>query len=137
MEQAAPTLRRIGAYSRHIGVGEVDGRRREARLMREVVAELTQHVGGSPSPVQKMLIKRAAQLHLRLALMDEAAGVLSERDGRQYLAWNNALVRTIARLGMGAAPSQQAPGLHRLLSGINTPAPASPPSSRVTGATAP
>ena len=54
--------------------------------MRAVVAELTRHVGGRPSAVQRLLIERAAKLHLRLALMDaqtEPGGGMSEKNARE------------------------------------------------------
>ena len=50
-----------------------------------------------------MMIDRCAALTLRLHLMDRAAGqdgAMSEKNAREYLCWNNALVRTLARLGL-------------------------------------
>jgi hypothetical protein len=70
--------------------------------MQSVRADLARHCGGTPSTVQRMLIDRAAALTLRLHLMDRAAGQdgsMSERNAREYLAWHNSLVRTLARLG--------------------------------------
>jgi hypothetical protein len=102
-------MRRIGAYTRHIGIGDIDGRRREARLMREVTAELTRHVGGKPSAVQKMLIDRIARLQLRLMVLDsqvEPGGDMTERNTRQYLAWSNTLERSLRRLGLQAVPER-------------------------------
>ena len=53
---------KIGPYSRVLQRGviadTVDGRSREGRLMRHLEAELTKHVGGSPSIVQRLLIDR-------------------------------------------------------------------------------
>jgi hypothetical protein len=109
MEQSAPTLRRIGAYSRYIALGSIDGRRREAKAMREVVAELTRHVGGRPSSVQKLLIDRAAKLHLRLLIMDaatEPGGGMSEKNAREYLCWSNAYTRTLGLLGLRATEAR-------------------------------
>jgi hypothetical protein len=51
---------------------------------------LTAHVGGHPNTVQKALIERAARLTLYIELMDAealAAGTMSERNSRMYLAW--------------------------------------------------
>lgn len=70
---------------------------------------LVKHVGGSPSAVQKALIGRAAKLALHVELMDErslAAGGMSERDSRQYLAWSNSLNRCLAQLGLKAASAK-------------------------------
>ena len=47
-------------------------------------------------------------LSLRLAMMDakQADGVLSERDGREYLAWTNTLTRLMRQLGMTGAAAR-------------------------------
>jgi hypothetical protein len=77
--------------------------------MREVVAELTRHVGGRPSSVQKLLIDRAAKLHLRLLLMDaqtEPGGGMSEKNAREYLCWSNAYTRTLCQLGLQGTPER-------------------------------
>lgn len=101
-------MKRIGPYSNPDRLAKLDGRRREARQIREAIADLTRHVGGRPSPVQRRLIERAAVLALRLALMDAKSpdGSLSEKDAREYLCWNNSYVRTLRQLGLkGAAPA--------------------------------
>ena len=69
-------------------------------------AELTAHVGGNPSHVQRTLIERAARLALYVEMMDARAlesGGMTERDSRQYLAWSNSLTRTLERLGLKSA----------------------------------
>ena len=101
--------RPIGPHSRRIALGKLDGRRRESKLMRELTAELTAHVGGKPSAVQRRLIERATVLHLRLVLMDAAAepgGGMSERNAREYVCWHNAYIRTLRELGMKGAPER-------------------------------
>jgi hypothetical protein len=93
------------AHSRHIALGDIDGRLRAARLMRQVIRELTEHCGGRPSAVQRKIIQRAAVLHLRLALLDAETGPdgqMSEKTAREYLCWNNAYVRTLNSLGLKA-----------------------------------
>ena len=108
--------RTIGPHSRRIALGMIDGRRREARLMREVRDELIQHCGGRPSTVQRKLCERAAVLALRLAMMDAKApdGSLTERDAREYLCWHNAYVRTLRELGLKGA-EEKPPTLAELL----------------------
>lgn len=101
-------MRKIGPHSRPNVLAKLDGRTREAQLMRKVREDLTQHIGGSPSATQAALIERAAWLSLHVALMDEKtmqpdAGPLSERDSRQYLAWSNALTRILRDLGADKA----------------------------------
>jgi hypothetical protein len=102
---------RIGPHSRPDKLQIVDGRRAEAQLMHRVRAELIQHLGGKPSATQRILIDRAAALSLRLHLMDREAarsGEMSERNGRQYLAWSNSLTRIMSQIGLeGTAEREQ------------------------------
>lgn len=99
----------IGPYSRPHVLAKIDGRTKEARLLRETRAELAQHVGGNPSATQRALIERAAQLSLRIALIDQRFAETStqtEHDSRTYLAWSNSLSRTMRELGVHAAPAR-------------------------------
>jgi hypothetical protein len=102
-------MRKIGPHSRPDKLQIVDGRLAEAQLMHRVRAELTLHLGGKPSATQKILIDRAAALSLRLHLMDREAarsGEMSERNGRQYLAWSNSLTRIMSQIGTEPASSR-------------------------------
>jgi hypothetical protein len=102
-------MRSIGPYSRPPSLAKLDGRTREARLLRETRAELAQHVGGAPSATQRALIERAAQLSLRIALMDAKfaeTSIQTEHDSRTYLAWSSTLSRTMRELGVHAAPAR-------------------------------
>lgn len=88
-------------YSRR-ALGTLDGRSKEARLMRDTRDELTAHVGGSPSPTQKALIDTAVQLRLRIAVMDRAFSktqTQTEHDNRTYLAHANSYARVMKLLG--------------------------------------
>ena len=71
-------------------------------MVRDTRKALVAHVGGKPSAVQRALIERASVLTLQVSLMDakQANGGLTERDGRQYLAWVNTLSRLMRQLGM-------------------------------------
>ena len=95
----------IGPYSRPDSLAKISGRTREGRIVRGVRADLIAHVGGRPSATQRVLIERAAMLTLRIACMDakQTNGVLSEKDGREYLAWTNTLTRLMRQLGMKGA----------------------------------
>ena len=102
-------MRQIGPHSRPNVLAKLDGRRREARLMQNVRDELTQHLGGKPTITQRALIERAAWLSLHVSLfdaklMDGGDALPSERDGRQYLAWSNALTRILRQLGADRSP---------------------------------
>jgi hypothetical protein len=103
---------KIGPYSRPFALAKLDGRTREASLMRRVRAELTAHCGGSPSATQRALIERAVILSLRVAQIDAkilAGEALTLHDSNFALAWNNSLRRTLVALGQPAA--QKAPTL--------------------------
>jgi hypothetical protein len=92
----------------------MDWRSREGQVLIAARAELTAHVGGHPNNVQKALIERAARLTLYVEMMDAralAAGTMTERDSRQYLAWSNALRLCLRDLGVKAASAVLPPDL--------------------------
>ena len=98
--------RAIGPYSSPTTLAKLDGRTREAALMRRVRSELTAHLGGSPTFPQRALIDRAAVLALRIAQIDRkimAGGDLTTIDNNCAIAWHNAYRRTIEALGVGPA----------------------------------
>jgi hypothetical protein len=111
----------IGPYSRPQVLAKLDGRTREARLLQSVRDELTDHLGGSLTVTQSTMVERAAFLTLHIALMDAKAlesDGLSERDSRQYLAWNNALMRIMKSLGTDKPKAKPAaPSLKDFLTG--------------------
>jgi len=123
----------IGPHSRPGKLAIIDGRRAEARRMKEIREGLIAHLGGTPSIAENMLIQRIAMLMLRMELMDARAlknGDMSERDGRQYLAWNGAVARMLRQLGLKATPARPLTLAERLaqLGPAPTAAPPSPAS---------
>jgi hypothetical protein len=104
-----PDRKQIGPYTGAASLAKLDGRRKEARLMRAMRDELVAHIGGAPSVIERRLIDRAAVLALRLAIMDARApdGRLSEKDAREYLAWSNSYVRTLRELGVKSPPEPE------------------------------
>ena len=108
----AKKVRRLGPYSKPAVLAKLDQRTKEAQILHDTREALTEHVGGSPSAVQRMLIERAAQLTLKLQQLDAeiAADGLSDHDTRYYICWSNALNRTLAQLGTKPAAAR-APGL--------------------------
>ena len=53
-----------------------------------------------------MLIERAAQLSLRIAMMDDATAAgksITSHDSKTYLAWSNSLTRALRDLGLKGA----------------------------------
>jgi hypothetical protein len=94
-------------------------RSREGKLLTAARDELTAHVGGNPNNVQKALIERAARLTLYVELMDAealAAGTMTERNSRQYLAWVNALRLCLREIGLDEAKPAKAPSLGDIVS---------------------
>ena len=121
--------RPLGPYSRSGSLASIDGRTKEAGLLRAVRDDLTAHVGGAPSATQKALIERAAWLSLHVAQLDAKMadnGSMTEHDSRTYLAWSGALSRTLRDLGMKGASTPAPQSLADLLATIpaNRPAPA-------------
>ena len=68
--QYTPDMPKLGPYSWTAILSKLDGRTREARLMRGTRSALVAHVGGRASVVQQTLIERACQLQIRIAMMD-------------------------------------------------------------------
>jgi hypothetical protein len=103
-------IRKVGPYSSPNILAKLDGRTREAALMRRVRADLTVHVGGDPTFPQRLLIDRAVVLALRVAQIEAkmiAGETLTLHDNNHAIAWHNAFRRTIAALGLGPAATAQ------------------------------
>jgi hypothetical protein len=106
MTSATKTHRPITPHSRLLARGCVDGRSREGRFLAACRYELAEHVGGSPSPAERVLIDRLAWLQLHVMLIDEKAAAgspMSPHDQRAYLAFSNAISRGMRALGLKAA----------------------------------
>ena len=102
-----PAMPKVGPYSRNSTQRKMDGRSREARLLKSMRAELIAHVGGKPSVAQQILIDQAAELRLRIALMEAETlepGEMTERRQVQFLAWTGALTRLLKDLGLQGVP---------------------------------
>src|SRR5436305_2751780 len=86
-----------GPHSRALdrgAIGSLNGNTREAKFIKAYEASLVQHVGGSPTAVQRALITRAARLACHLELWDEQTipqgGAFTAASHNHYLAWSNA-----------------------------------------------
>jgi hypothetical protein len=101
-----PVHPRLGPWSRQAALSMLDGRSKEAMYMRRVRSELIAHLGGNPNAVQRHLIERVVRLSMHIELMDQrlfhSTGP-TQKQSNEYLAWSNALGRTLARLGIDAA----------------------------------
>ena len=99
----------IGPHSRPGKLAVIDGRRAEARRMKEVRQELVAHVGGKPSATQRMMIDRVAVMMLRMELLDKEAmngTPMADHDQRAYLGWANSVSRMLRHLGLKALPAR-------------------------------
>jgi hypothetical protein len=102
-----PAIHRTPRATRRVIPGLPTGRIKEGRRLQAFRADLIRHVGGAPTKVQAVLIDRATMLQCHVSRMDIQAlvtGGMSDHASRQYLAWSNTLTRTLARLGLEAAP---------------------------------
>jgi hypothetical protein len=113
-----PKRTATGPHSRVLrrgAMGALDGNSREAKFVKAFEAELVRHVGGSPTAVQRALITRACRLALHLELWDERTipqgGAFTASGHNHYLAWSNALGRTLARLGVDSRAAGKTPRL--------------------------
>jgi hypothetical protein len=84
-------------------------RRAAAKLRTDLIA----HCGNRPSATQLAIIEQAAELKVRLAVMDQEfirTGRRSAHASRDYLAWSNSLVRLLRQLGTHGE-AEKAPSL--------------------------
>jgi hypothetical protein len=112
-KRTAAQRQRKDTYSRPCRVAGVTTRSAEGRLIRDVRADLINHVGGAPSATQRVMIERAVMLTVQLGRMDAKAladGAMSEHASREYLAWSNTLTRTMKALGIKGA-ADRAPSI--------------------------
>ena len=94
---------KIGPYSRPDALSKMDGRTWEAKLLRQVRADLTAQLGGNPSAAQRALIDQASWLTLHVEQINRntvGGKPMTEHDSRHYLAWCNSLSRTLRHLGL-------------------------------------
>lgn len=104
-------MRRLSPYSTPDTLAKLDGRSKEARLLKRTRSELLAQLGRKPSVAQAMLVDRVAWLHVHLSLLDGkmAGAAPAERDARQYLAWANTMAKLLARLGLDQPPPSDEP----------------------------
>ena len=92
---------RIGPFSTAEALSALDGRSREARLLKIARKELTDLIGGNPNVAQRELIAQASWMKLRIALMNERliqGENLDEPGTRQFQGWCNAYARLLRQL---------------------------------------
>ena len=123
MTESTQKTRVVKPYSRPAALAKLDQRTKEARVLREIREELTHHVGNNPSATQRALIDQAAQLKLRLAVMDRTFAENNKTTGhdtRDYLAWANSYTRLLRQLGIKGT-TDRALNLNDYLAARDTP----------------
>ena len=101
----AANLRRIGPNMARIRLRQIDGRSELGRLWRNTERELTESIGGNPTPGQAILIASAADMVVRTSLLSEQVMTASTPEAapeaeRRYAWWTERLRRTLVSLGL-------------------------------------
>jgi hypothetical protein len=93
---------RYSVFNWDIKLGTPDARTPEARLLVQKRDELVQHLGGSVTPLQRILVERAAMLQLLIGMYDGKilSGSYTNHDSAVYLAHVNSLRRVVWTLGL-------------------------------------
>ncbi len=114
---------KIGPHSLIATFKDLDGRTAHGRILRQTARDLAAHVGGKPSATQRVLIERAAQYRLRLAMLDAkaATGAMTDTDERWWSHWSSGLARIMRDLGPAAPPSPKPKTLAEHIAGKGRP----------------
>jgi hypothetical protein len=83
------------------GIAHIDARTKLGRIHKAFERALYDHFGGKPDIIELGLIKRVNMLHIKCLMLDQKIADgrdLNENEERHYLAWSNALCRTLQRL---------------------------------------
>ena len=94
--------KRLGPFSRDVSLATLDQRTRAGRVYKNVVADLTSHIG-DPTPGQRLLIMSAAVKATRLALLTDmllSGKVTAESSDAHALAFMNGLRHDVVALGL-------------------------------------
>ncbi len=95
----------VGPFSRDRRLVEatVDRRTKVGRLFRTTVADLSDQIGGAPTPAQSLIIQSAALKACRLYLLSEKlldGGEIGEKSDHNALAWLNSMRLDLTALGL-------------------------------------
>ncbi len=117
VKQVAPSakLRPLGPHSRVLtrgALGDVNGRTREGRFLRQIEKELIGQLGREPSFGERLLIRRISRGTLQLELFDQklsTEGEFTAHDARAYSALGNQVRLGLRDLGLKASPKAKPP----------------------------
>jgi hypothetical protein len=107
----------LGPYATHLtSLENLDGRTKEARMLKSFRNEFTAALGRKPNAVERAMIENLAWLQLRLLVLDRRItdGEFSRYDADVYNAHANSIARIAEKLGLigkGAAPVEKPPSL--------------------------
>lgn len=102
----------LGPYSTHLtALNNLDGRTREARILKSMRKELTALLGHKPNAGELAMIERLAWLQLRISALDRRLldGKFSEFDASVYNAHVNSFGRGLEKLGVLGNSSRRRP----------------------------
>jgi len=96
----------------------VDGRSAEGRFIRQLEAQLVEHLGGKPSVAERLLIDRIIRMRLQMETLDQklASGAWTDHDRRTYAALLNASRLHIRELGLKPSSAREALSLRDYIS---------------------
>jgi hypothetical protein len=112
--------RKPGPYSTDGTIAKLDRRFKEMRYLQRCRDELTAHVGGAPTLIQRQLIERAAILMFRVRMMDrrlleDGGSAFTNNDQAQFCAFSNSLSRTLVLLDLTVTGGKGKRGQPRFL----------------------
>jgi hypothetical protein len=102
--------RRLGPYSKRLTRGVIgdlyDGRSTEGRFCRDLEKQLIDHIGGSPSIAQRLLIDRIVKIRLQLDMLDQKllSPAFTDLDRRVFGALQHSFRLCLQQLGMKSIP---------------------------------
>ncbi len=117
-----PSNMPLGPFSkdRRIVQASVDRRSKVGRLFRTTIADLSDQVGGKPTPAQSLIIQSAALKACRLYLLSEKllhGSDMAEASDHHALAWLNSLRLDLTSLGLERRMKDVGPSLADILAG--------------------
>ena len=102
----------VGPSSRDRVLSTLDKRTKAGRVFRQAVADLSAHVGGSPSAAERLIIQSAAVKAVRVYLLSEKLlSGASVDDDNNTLAWLNSMRQDLTALGLDSRLKDVTPSL--------------------------
>jgi hypothetical protein len=116
--KAKHSTKPVGPFSKDRRLTTLDARGKVGRLLRQTRLDLTEQVGGDPSPAEALIIQSAALKAARLFLLSEkliGGDDLAEGSDHHALAWLNSMRLDLMALGLGRRIRDITPDLSTIL----------------------